>query len=1656
MPKMKPPGAQRHQSPPHRSSGQAYSRLASDEGAPSPEQSLAGAGLPGAADTAACDTDLRIELRDRFHMASGGLDGRLIRSEWLQLCDELQTLLGDKLQSEPELGEQGYAFFDEKTRGRDDATLTEADFLEWWQLRSDATREHVGSVLRSERLKTKEPAGGQNLVRTNTLRQSVHGRDTAGSTSESVIGREVGAQLTEQIMELRSIRGFEEAEQVGDILWDMSKNVTTAGVSCCTRSWDWIIDVLPTLPRRFWVWLLEPVPISDEISLADWWKVFVLHLLSYCCPPLVFWSLSRKATPGVVLADTRSYAVEFLYRSYWLGASTIIPVMWYRGELPTLVKSEVWLNICMYGFLAVVNSHEEANLSKVRKHHRAAEKRNNSAAAGTLNYSEELSAYIEFIDLAAEIELHTRASSRVGTTGQRLTELESLPIRDPRFDSFDEFSFSRDYQEEITQARTGKVFTSFSVRFTELIVMLGRQVSWYSEQFESVANPDAADPFCREKKKQYMSCLIKMKQSDIARLRLVGKLEEAGRLEASLTDLNLLHRDIAACNDLLDQLEQLGHQERNIILRVLPFMCIGLFLLLYVGNFAEVLQSTIESIKGELSHNDLRISDVGDILHEWECALYCYAARLLSVFFLFTSFMMLMKWALKQLMKLLHWMLSRCCKKCDQDWIERRLQRDAAALQDKLDLQLGPFSLSPHEEARTWDRRRAFVFLNKPYDEATDEVIEAVLRDAVPTEPSADECRCCQARRRACPLDPNLPLCSECRTRRCEGVCSALKLTESLDDFLKGLQASDSRKISLFERFCTGKGRQAAILSRRVSTPRKGAELEEGNRSEHEDEESSDNLESLVDSWRLMLATYQIWCEEAIDAKYGRLSNKLRYDETIKQWKRKAPRATVPSSVVGQIIRILAEFKAERKFAAQRAVMILGALSCAAAPWIHDMLLGCDEERTCAAPTYLTANSTNGTDSIVNSTVWSPCESLHPPCLDSRGGHVFRNGSLCQVQPQTAGFDQAHACSEEGEGDQFVWWRITAAFTEFTLTYSIFSLLLRVLRGYHLRSLFMEYFSQTVPWPGIRHTEPQKYAYGLLPQFELNDAGNIVAWNKIRCFLQTFEAEEFNQEQQKISWVVLISLFMMGSKIVALANHHVEQGGLTVSILMDTLMIKIIVMQMQSIIVICNLLWTGVQTTRMQEHGLRHILLLKKSQLTMFCHPLYFSASKRVDMLVPATFTLPQLQDCIETRLGISLAQQRIAVHGISFYGNGSGSSAHDRQIYEDRRSKLIACKYRRRSKRKALQSAEQDDVLSAQETAELLWYQKYLKKDDAIQSVNTLKKLRDTLQAQQESDRPSEDTDRLRWVEKILKPYDACLVSPKPRTRLDADLGEDPDPRSFPRLHAPIEKNSASDQQSTPRSMQSECTGVKAGATVSSAAVSLTLNGPSLKALAAATATSNDDDGKALAPSALRLELQEPEGSSDYVKYKILIREGQQIVVTSDKMHPSDHKLLERWLKINSAEAEPGGLKTSASVLVIGQELHAANLPWPSTDVMETQSHSASIAQEHSDYSFTAESRSMNVQQHLDTTAAELPPIDFRQWVEIDTMRHMIDSLVAIMEEERLPVAHLETIEDTRPTIRLPFYGPYPLTTALFATVTTVLFGAVSTSVTVLVSQTQ
>ena len=86
-----------------------------------------------------------------------------------------------------------------------------------------------------------------------------------GLGSDGLLGREVGAQLTEQMTELRGIRGFEEAEEIGDLLWDKSKELTIGGVGWLESGWDWTVNDLPTLPGRAWAWLRAPVPTVSQM-----------------------------------------------------------------------------------------------------------------------------------------------------------------------------------------------------------------------------------------------------------------------------------------------------------------------------------------------------------------------------------------------------------------------------------------------------------------------------------------------------------------------------------------------------------------------------------------------------------------------------------------------------------------------------------------------------------------------------------------------------------------------------------------------------------------------------------------------------------------------------------------------------------------------------------------------------------------------------------------------------------------------------------------------------------------------------------------------------------------------------------------------------------------------------------------------------------------------------------------------------------------------------------------------------------------------------------------------------------------------------------------------------------------------------------------------
>ena len=71
--------------------------------------------------------------------------------------------------------------------------------------------------------------------------------------------------------------------------------------------------------------------------------------------------------------------------------------------------------------------------------------------------------------------------------------------------------------------------------------------------------------------------------------------------------------------------------------------------------------------------------------------------------------------------------------------------------------------------------------------------------------------------------------------------------------------------------------------------------------------------------------------------------------------------------------------------------------------------------------------------------------------------------------------------------------------------------------------------------------------------------------------------------------------------------------------------------------------------------------------------------------------------------------------------------------------------------------------------------------------------------------------------------------------------------------------------------------------------------------------------------------------------------------------------------------------------------------------------------------------------------------------WRHKEQLGYMLDALADVMEEERIPpnLRHLPTVEDTRPTIELPWYGPVPLTGLLFSTTLSLLATGLGTTAT-------
>ena len=175
---------------------------------------------------------------------------------------------------------------------------------------------------------TARPLAGPPLERQFTNATSRVAKEVRAEL-EGLVGREVRAGL----------------EGAVEVIRDTTRESRTVGCALlsCGRRGEWTWTELRQGPKRLWAWMLEPVPISDETDWWDWWKVFILHFISYVVPLLAFWSRTRKVLPGV----TEKQWTDLAFRLCWVAVSYTILYLWYCGQLPTLVRSEACTNVFM-------------------------------------------------------------------------------------------------------------------------------------------------------------------------------------------------------------------------------------------------------------------------------------------------------------------------------------------------------------------------------------------------------------------------------------------------------------------------------------------------------------------------------------------------------------------------------------------------------------------------------------------------------------------------------------------------------------------------------------------------------------------------------------------------------------------------------------------------------------------------------------------------------------------------------------------------------------------------------------------------------------------------------------------------------------------------------------------------------------------------------------------------------------------------------------------------------------------------------------------------------------------------------------------------------------------------------------------------------------
>eukprot|EP01046_Picozoa_sp_COSAG06_P022896 COSAG06_NODE_1796_length_8371_cov_58.788201_3_plen_443_part_00 len=183
------------------------------------------------------------------------------------------------------------------------------------------------------------------------------------------------------------------------------------------------------------------------------------------------------------------------------------------------------------------------------------------------------------------------------------------------------------------------------------------------------------------------------------------------------------------------------------------------------------------------------------------------------------------------------------------------------------------------------------------------------------------------------------------------------------------------------------------------------------------------------------------------------------------------------------------------------------------------------------------------------------------------------------------------------------------SFVGFELTFTIFSSLAEVLRGFEMRILAVRYLLELTPHHGV-HTHLQQNHYGLLPSFDFDRVHNIVAWNRMRILLQTYDNDAFGREQKKATFILLGGFLLLLGQLLALLNlddflptwdwlperfQYVDAQASPK--FWEALKIKVALSQLLGSGLVLKIFFTGSNTSHLHEYELPHMLALKKAEL---------------------------------------------------------------------------------------------------------------------------------------------------------------------------------------------------------------------------------------------------------------------------------------------------------------------------------------------------------------------------------------------------------------------------------------------------------------------------